>query len=166
MKTYIIASSEYHGNMPDLFLMDENGNYYGVSQHSYAFLDMFPKDINHWMTRTCSDADRFFNIDCVDIPEEVVSRFDKLTNEYAVLDAETPSFNEEYPVLADFKTKKAYREATDAWVERHTAWVKESNIAHYVTRKREIWNERTQLFGSLSAKVYDAIKYHDCFRYA
>lgn len=34
MKIYVIASTEYEANMPDLFLMDENGIYYGVSEHS------------------------------------------------------------------------------------------------------------------------------------
>lgn len=166
MTTYIIASSEYHGNMPDLFLMDEYGNYYGVSQHSYAAWDKFPVDVDHWKNRTCSDADRFFNIDCMDIPEEIVIRFDELTKEYERLDKETPSFGEEYPVFSSFKTKKSYKEATDAWIERHSQWVKDSNLAYYITRKREIWNERTQIFASLSPKVYEAIKYHDCFRYA
>lgn len=164
MKTYIIASSEYQGNMPDLFLMDENGKYYGVSQHSYAAWDNYPSNVDHWRNRACSDADRFFTVDCLDIDEDVVAHFDELTKEYARLDEETPSFGEEYPVFANFKTKKAYKAATDAWVEKHSLWMKESNLAYYITRKREIWNERTQLFGSLSETVYNAIKYHDCYR--
>ena len=164
MKTYIIASTEYRANMPDLFLMDENGNYYGVSETSYAKWDKFPTNIHHWENREGSDEGRRFNIDCVELTDEQVREFDELTKEYARLDAEKPNFNEPYPIAADFKTKKAYTQACDAWVDRYQAWVKEANIAYYVTRKREIWDARTDLFATFSTKVYNAIKYHECFR--
>lgn len=96
----------------------------------------------------------------------MVAKFDKLTKDYAELDAATPSFDESYPLPADYKTKKAYNVACEEWAERHSAWVKESRIAEFVTRKRDLWEERTKMFASLSEKVYEAIKYHDCFRYA
>ena len=166
MKTYIIASTEYHANMPDLFLMTEDGQYFGVSQHSYVRFDNFPKEVNHWVTREGSDADRFFNIDCVDLDEADVARFDQLTQEYAELDKNQPSFEERYPLRADYKSKKAYTLACDDYMTRYRIWLKDNDIAGYVTRKNEIWKERTMLFCSLSQKVYDAIKYNDNIRYA
>lgn len=166
MKTYIIASTEYWGNMPDLFLMDENGNYYGVSTVSYAVMDKFPRSVEHWANREGSDAGRRFVIGCEDLDEAVVRKFDELTKEYEDLDRRTPHFEEEYPNLnsGEWKSRKAYRQACDEWMERHDAWVKESNIASFVRRMNDVWQERTELFASLSSAVYEAIKYHDCFR--
>ena len=48
-KFYVIASSEYEANMPDLFIMNDNGEYFGVSGHSYAAWHNYPKSINFWM---------------------------------------------------------------------------------------------------------------------
>lgn len=164
MKTYIIASTEYRANMPDLFLMDESGNYYGITSVSYATLDKFPKDVNHWRTREGSDAGRYFNIDCVELADDLVKRFDDLTAEYIRLDREMPSFSESYPLPGDFKTKKAYQQACDEHVARYRAWFKENNVAFYVKRKAEVWEERTKLFCTFSDKVYEALKDNDNIR--
>lgn len=164
MKTYVIASTEYSANMPDLFLMDESGKYYGVSQHSYAVWDNFPTDVNHWRNRDGSDADRYFNIDCVELADDLVKRFDELTAEYARLDREMPCFAETYPLPADFKTKKAYKQACDDYVERHRVWHKESNVSFYMRQKAEVWEERTKLFCTFSDKVYAAIRDNDNIR--
>lgn len=166
MKTYIIASTEYEANMPDLFLMDENGNYYGVSQHSYAQCDNFPKDVNHWAMREGSDKGRNFNIDCVDLDEEKVNLFNALTAEYAQLDAQQPTFGESCPLIADFKSMKSWNKACDEYNAKYLAWAKESNLAYFINRKREVWKQRTLLFCSFSSKVYDAIKFNDNIRYA
>ena len=55
-KFYVIASSEYEANMPDLFIMNDNGEYFGVSGHSYAAWHNYPKSINFWMGAEGSDA--------------------------------------------------------------------------------------------------------------
>ena len=84
-KVYVIASSEYEANMPDLFLMDANGNYYGVSENSYAKWDDFPKSVDHWHCREGSDTDRRFHIDEVELPVEQVEKFEALTQQYKEL---------------------------------------------------------------------------------
>lgn len=157
MKIYIIASTEYEANMPDLFLMDTDGNYYGVSPHSYVRWHNYPKDINHWMTSKCSDADRFFHIDEVELPIEKVNEFDSITKEYVRLEEETPRFELFYPVRRLFKTKKAYNQAVREFIEKHSEWCETSNIRYYTQVKNELWNQRTSLFCTFSKNVYDAI---------
>lgn len=161
-KFYVIASTEYEANMPDLFLMDAMGNYYGVSEHSYVIWHKYPKSIDFWKTAQCSDADRYFNIDEVELTQTQVDEFDRLTKEYAKLDRETPIFELQYPKSSDFKTKKAYNQAVADLVSKHEAWAKESNVANYITKKNQLWKQRTELFVTFSKNVYDAIKKNDC----
>ena len=157
MKIFVIASTEYEANMPDLFLMDAESNYYGVSQNSYASWHKFPKSIDHWMNAEGSDAGRFFNIDEVDIPTDQVEEFDRITKEYERLDAETPRFELTYPAQKDYKTKKAYQEACDDFETQHSEWCKTSGIQKYMSAKNELWEQRTRLFCSFSKKVRKAI---------
>ena len=161
MKIFVIASTEYEANMPDLFLMDAEGNYYGVSQHSYARWHNFPKSIDHWMNAEGSDAGRYFNIDEVELPTDKVEEFDRITKEYERLDADTPKFELTYPVRSDYKTKKAYQEATDDFMMKHDEWCKTSGIQRYMTAKSDLWRQRTRLFCSFSEKVHEAISDND-----
>lgn len=161
MKIYVIASTEYEANMPDLFLMDEKGNYYGVSEHSYAIWHKFPKSIDFWRNAEGSDDGRYFNIDEVELDAAQVQKFDQLTKEYAKLDAETPDFSEQYPAPSSFKTKKAYNQAVKDYMARYEEWVKVSNIRYYISTKQNLWSERTRLFCSFSKNVYEAIKDND-----
>lgn len=161
MKIYVIASTEYEANMPDLFLMDNDGNYYGVGKNSYARWQNFPKGIGHWMSAEGSDIDRRFNIEEVELPSDKVEEFDRITKEYAKLDDETPRFELFYPVLSEYKTKKAYQQAVDEFNEKHKEWCESSNIRHYMAAKDELWRQRTTLFCTFSQKVYDAISDND-----
>lgn len=161
-KVYVIASTEYEANMPDLFLMDEEGNYYGVSQDSYAVWHKYPKSIDFWRAASGSDAGRRFNIDLVEIPQDKVDEFDRLTKEYDYLDQKTPRFEQEYPVLRDYKTKKEYNLAVSKFMDAHAIWAEESNVAHYIRKKSDVWTQRTELFITFSKNVYDAIKDNNC----
>ena len=165
LKVFVIASTEYEANCPDMFRMDPQGNYYGVSPDSYAALRGFPKNINYWIDATCSDSDRFFNIDEVELPFEQVEQFDSLTQQYAELSANDPVFPEQYPTSGDYKTKKAYKEAVDGFLARHEAWCKTSNVKEHTNAKIDAWKKRIRLFCSFSAKVYNAIKHNDPVKY-
>ena len=165
-KVYVIASSEYEANMPDLFIMDADGFYYGVSDHSYARWHNFPKDINHWQNAEGSDGGRHFIIDEVELPKAQVVRFEILTAEYCRLDAETPTFDLQYPVSRDYKTKKAYNQAVNDFMAAHEEWSKKSNIGYYINTKRDLWKQRTELFITFSQKVYEAIKDNNCIKHA
>ena len=167
-KVYVIASSEYEANMPDLFLMDSDGNYYGVSVNSYVRWHNFPKSIDHWKNEEGSDAGRYFIIDEVELTTAQIEQFDNLTKEYSRLDAETPKFGEEYPnsIFGGFKTKKAYNQAVETYMEHYCEWCKTSNIGEYVSRKNELWKARTLLFITFSQKVYEAIKDNDNIKHA
>ena len=167
-KVYVIASSEYEANMPDLFIMDADGNYYGVSDHSFARWHNFPKDINYWKTAEGSDGCRHFIIDEVELPTAQVVRFEILTAEYCKLDAETPRFGEEYPnrIFGGFKTKKDYDKAVETYMEHYRVWCEASNIGEYISRKHELWKARTLLFITFSQKVYEAIKDNDNIKHA
>lgn len=167
-KFFVIASSEYEANMPDLFVMDAAGDYYGVSDHSYARWHNFPKDVDHWRNAEGSDAGRYFIIDEVELPVAQVVRFEILTAEYCELDAETPKFGEEYPnrIFGGFKSKKAYDQAVADYMAHYKIWCEASNIGEYVSRKNELWKARTLLFITFSKKVYEAIKDNDCIKRA
>lgn len=65
MKAFRIISTEYKANIPSVFLFIE-GDYFG--DIGYPSRDKFPKDIEHWRTATCADADRFFNVEEVEVP--------------------------------------------------------------------------------------------------
>ena len=65
MKAHRVISTEYKSNIPSVFLFVE-GDYFGDIE--YPSRDGFPKDIEHWRTATCADADRFFNIEEVEVP--------------------------------------------------------------------------------------------------
>jgi hypothetical protein len=165
-KFYVIASSEYEANMPDLFIMNDNGEYFGVSGHSYAAWHNYPKSINYWMGAEGSDAGRYFNIDEVELTQAQVDEFDRITKEYARLDAETPTFELTYPVSRDYKTKKAYNQAVNDFMTAHEEWCKKSNIGYYINTKRDLWKQRTELFITFSQKVYEAIKDNDNIKHA
>lgn len=167
-KVYVIASSEYEANMPDLFLMDADGNYYGVSDNSYVRWHNFPKSIDHWMNTDGSDAGRYFIIDEVELPTSQIEKFDNLTKEYCKLDAETPKFDEEYPnsIFGGFKTKKAYNQAMETYMEHYGEWCKANNIGSYTLRKSELWKARILLFITFSKNVYEAIKDNNCIKRA
>ena len=166
MKFYVIASSEYEANMPDLFIMNDNGEYFGVSGHSYAAWHNYPKSINFWMGAEGSDDGRYFNIDEVELTQAQVDEFDRITKEYARLDAETPTFERQYPVSRDYKTKKAYNQAVSEFMLAHEEWCKTSNIAHYIVTKQNLWKQRTEMFITFSQKVYEAIKDNHCIKFA
>ena len=165
-KFYVIASSEYEANMPDLFIINDNGEYFGVSGHSYAAWHNYPKSINFWMGAEGSDAGRYFNIDEVELAQAQVDKFDSITKEYARLDAETPTFELQYPVSRDYKTKKAYNQAVNDFMAAHEEWCKKSNIGYYINTKRDLWKQRTELFITFSQKVYEAIKDNDNIKHA
>lgn len=150
MKAYLISSTEYPANTPDKFIMDENGNYYGVMNHSCAIFHNYPNNITFWETAECADSDRFFNIATADISKEQLDEFDSLTKEYLRIDAETPEFTEQYPdgMSSQWKSKKEYNDACKEWMRRHEIWVIESNIASYITKKRVLLKERENLFNS------------------
>lgn len=165
-KFYVIASTEYEANMPDIFVMDEDGNYYGASEHSYAVWHNFPKSIDHWNGREGSDAGRFFNIDCVELTQSQVDEFERVTREHARLVAETPSFERKFPASEDYKTKKAYNQAVNDYMAANEEWRKRVNLASFMTAKGEIWQRRIKLFVTFSQKVYEAIKDNDNIKYA
>lgn len=166
MKIYVIASEEYKANMPDMFLMDEQGNYYGVSGSSYAAWHNYPKSIEHWFDATGSDDGRYFHIDEVEMTQEQADRFDRITKEYMQIHESTPVFNEEYPNAFDkWPSKKAYQKAVDEWKERHAAWCEETDVASYNRRANNLWNERTAMFLTFSKKVTSEISDNDCIKY-
>lgn len=78
MKAYRITSTEYRANHPSVFLF-VNGEYYG--DLSYPRVRKFPKSIEYWKTATCSDSDRFFNIEEVEVAEETVIKLKGLHEE-------------------------------------------------------------------------------------
>lgn len=158
MKVFVIASTEYRANCPDMFLMDGEGNYYGVTEHSYASWRNFPKSIDYWRNAEGSDSDRWFNIDEVELTAEQVEQFDSLTKKYAELSANAPQFSEQYPTQTDYKTKKSYKEAVDGFLARHESWFKNANVKEHTIAMNEIWSKRTRLFCTFSEKVYNAIK--------
>jgi len=82
MKFYVIASIEYEANTPDLFLMDEEGRYYGVGSNSYVRWKDFPKSVEHWTKAEGSDAGRRFIVDEVEMPKEKAEEFNALTTEF------------------------------------------------------------------------------------
>lgn len=167
MKTYVIASTEYKANMPDLFLMDENGNYYGVTDHSYALWDNFPKSVDHWHTREGSDAGRYFNIDEVELPAEKVERFEYLTQKHRELNKkiEEVAFPEKAPSSKDYKTYRSYIIASNKWLKRLDVWREEHDFKNLLQQRADAWKERILLFTSFSQKVYEAIKYNNNIKY-
>lgn len=166
MKIYVIASEEYESNMPDLFLMDEQGKYYGVSNDSYAALRNYPKSIDYWLNATGSDADRYFHIDEVEMTQEQVDEFDRITKECLQLCAKAPVFEEECPRVCDkWPSEKAYLKALDAWKERHTAWCKEMDTVSYNKRIDELWRKRAVMFLTFSQKVTSEISDNHCIKY-
>ncbi len=154
MRAHLITSTEYKYNEPDRFIMDENGSYYGVGEHSYATLHKFPKSIHFWMTATCADSDRFFNVVSVELTKEQFEAFDRITKEYINHSNSAPLFGEQYPngMSNEWKTKRAYNAAVEEWMKRHDAWAAENrnNIIEYRERERELYQERKRMFASFS----------------
>lgn len=154
MRAYLITSTEYKYNSPDRFIMDENGNYYGVGEHSYAIARNFPQSIDYWMTATCADSDRYFNIVSAELTMEQLEAFDKITKEYINHSNSAPVFGEKYPdsMSQEWKSKKEYNAAVAEWMKRHDAWVCEnkSNIIRYREREAELSLQRKLMFASFS----------------
>jgi hypothetical protein len=152
MRAYLITSTEYKHNNPDRFIMDENGNYYGVGEHSYAISRNFPKSIDYWMTATCADSDRYFNIVSVELTMEQLEAFDNITKEYIANTATAPVFGEQYPdsTSKEWKSKKQYNAAAKDFIKRYEAWMTEHRDECKAYREREsrLANERKSLFDS------------------
>ena len=167
-KFFIIASTEYEANMPDLFVMDAEGNYYGVSEHSYARWDNFPKSVEHWNGREGSDAGRYFNIDEVELPTEQVEKFETLTQEYRQIQQtiDDNAFPEKAPVFSDFKTRRSYTIASNKWSKRYDAWWQEHGMRDLMGKRQDKWTERTRLFVTFSKKVTEAISDNHCIQRA
>ena len=165
MKVFVIASTEYRANCPDMFLMDEQGNYYGAERSVYARHANYPKDINYWRNAEGSDSGRYFNIDEVELTQEQIDKYCEALKAYYDKYDNCPTFGESYPEQKNFKTKKAYKEAVDSYMAREAAWCKESNIAQHIRDTRALWFESIRIFCSFSAKVYEAIKDNDPVRY-
>ena len=160
MKVYVIASTEYEANMPDLFLMDAQGNYYGACKNGYVQFHNFPKDISFWMNTEGSDAGRYFNIDEVELPAEKVMEFDNITKKYYELLDNAPA-EPSCPNLGDYKTKKDYNAAMD----KHIARYAESDFKEFLNRREELWAQRTELFLSFSDKVTESISDNECIKH-
>lgn len=77
MKAFRIISTEYKANIPSVFLFIE-GDYFG--DLGYPSRDKFPKDIEHWRTATCADADRFFNVEEVEVPVFLIDWLREIRN--------------------------------------------------------------------------------------
>ena len=77
---YVISSTEYEGNLPSMFLMDDNGNYFGAYT-GYPVWDNYPKNVEYWITREGSDLGRNFVIDQLELPTEAVWKYDALEKE-------------------------------------------------------------------------------------
>ena len=165
MKTYIIASSEYEANWPDMFLMDEKGNYYGVSEYSYAKFNKFPKSVEYWRKATSSDAGRIFFIDEVELSAEKVEAFAKITEDYTRLEMERPVFGESYPLEKDYKTKKAYKQAVEDHMGRYMQWLKDSGAMRLSIERGELWTERAKMFLSFSKVVSNCISDNGNIKY-
>lgn len=154
MRAYLITSTEYKYNSPDRFIMDENGNYYGVGEHSYAIIRNFPKSIDYWMTATCADSDRYFNIVSVELTMEQLEVFDSITKEYINHTKTAPMFGEQYPdgTSKEWKSKKEYKAAVDSYVKRYEAWMVEHREDNrmFCERQRELSDERKRMFASFS----------------
>lgn len=152
MRAYLIKSTEYKHNTPDRFIMDENGNYYGVGEHSYATIRNFPKSIDYWMTATCADSDRYFDIVSVELTMEQLEAFDNITKEYINHSNSAPVFGEQYPDSLGivWKSKKDYNAAVEGWMKRYEGWLAEnrSKIAEYRERESELSEERKHMFAS------------------
>ena len=165
MKTYVIASTEYEANMPDLFLMDENGIYYGVSEHSYARWHDYPVSVEYWIHAEGSDSGRFFNIDEVEANQEDVMKFDDLTKEYYCLGKDIDRLCEQrkavigdYPCALNFKSRKAYNMACDDYIARLDEYNKNhTEIRDCMVKRSQLWEERSRLFLTFSKKIAEAI---------
>lgn len=150
MKCYLITSTEYKHNTPDRFIMDENGIYYGVDEHSYAISSNFPKSIDYWLTATCADSDRYFNVVSVELTKEQLEAFDNITKEYIANSGTAPEFCEQYPDgrSQEWKSKKEFNAAVDAYMKRYMDWMEEhrDEIKACIDRERELLDERYRLF--------------------
>lgn len=145
--------------------MDEEGNYYGVSEYSYAKIRNFPKSIEYWRQSTSSDADRIFFIDEVDLFGEQVEAFDNITKEYIRLEEERPVFGESYPLEKDYKTKKAYKQAVDEHMGKYMQWLKDSGAMKLSMKRSELWKDRARMFLSFSKIIENCISDNDNIKY-
>jgi hypothetical protein len=153
MKIYAISSTEYEGNMPDLFLMDTDGNYYGLSSCSYPEFYHFPKSIDFWRETVCSDDDRYFCIAEVELPVESIKQFDSVTREHRELCANTPSMGLKAPAAADFKTDRAFKAAVKEFLAQQSAFYNSEEWCNFSAKRSNLWNERIRLFMSFSEEL-------------
>ena len=161
MRAFIIASSEYKANWPDMFVMTEDGSYYGVSELSYAKFHKFPKEVGFWRNTEGSDAGRYFFVEEVEITDEQIALFDSMTKKYYELDNLIPKNEENPPCRSNFKSLKAYEKAFEEWHERYIVWIKENDIWRLRQEMNDVWVYRTKLFLSLSAKVTEFLSDND-----
>ena len=68
---YVISSTEYEGNIPSMFLMDDNGNYFGA-YFGYPVWDNYPKNDEYWITKEGSDLGRNCIIEMLELQTKVV----------------------------------------------------------------------------------------------
>jgi len=80
MKAYRITSTEYCANIPDVFMMTEDGLYYG--DRGYPNRDGFPKDVEHWKTAACSDVDRRFKVEEIDVPDSTMRALNEIDYQF------------------------------------------------------------------------------------
>lgn len=165
MKTYIIASSEYRANFPDMFIMKEGGTYFGVSEYSYAKFHKYPTSVDFWRNAEGSDAGRYFFVEEVEITDEQIALFDSMTKKYYELDNLIPKNEENPPCRNEFKSSKSYERAFEEWHERYMVWIKENDIWRLRQEKDDIWVSRTKLFLSFSAKVAEFLSNNDNIKY-
>lgn len=152
MKTYLITSTEYKYNEPDRFIMDDEGNYYGVGEHSYAIIRNFPKSIDYWKNATCSDSDRYFHIEEVELTQDQLEAFDSITKKYIENTKTAPVFGEQYPdgTSKEWKSKKEFNAAADAFIKRYEKWMVDNREACMLYREREhvLSDSRKRMFNS------------------
>ena len=165
MKAFVVASSEYKANWPDMFVMTEDGTYYGVSEVSYAKIRNFPKEICYWKNANSSDSDRGFFIDEVELDEADLVKFDEITREYYRLESEKPKHDEPRPERESFKTSKDYNKAIDEYIERYMSWFNNSGARETMTKRENLWVERVKMFLSFSDKVASCISSNDNIKY-
>lgn len=103
MKAYRITSTEYHANLPHVFLFVD-GDYYG--ELSYPRLRNYPTSIDYWRTATCADSDRYFHVEEVEVTGELIDRLKQLHQTVE----ENKAQLKECPKWRVFKTKKEREE--------------------------------------------------------
>ena len=148
MRYFAIKSTEYHANTPDTFLMDQEGNYYGVQDpFSYARARNYPKDVDYWRTATCSDADRFFTVSEISITKADALAFDQVTKRAAEVSESIPvcPFKLDDIPLQGRGKKASDKRFAEYW-EKYNAWSQANGIREKVMESRRLDCERRTMF--------------------